>query len=99
MKFRFALFIWLSSLILALLLGLFSYYGIPGWLVVGYRGESTIIVKASGIGLRVLAVTVLIGSTVLYLLGKKLSRRLYAGIFALLIMVSLLMATWVVTYY
>jgi hypothetical protein len=40
----------------------------------------------------------LLGSNIgLYFFGKNLSRRLYLGIFALLLLLSLLVSTWIIT--
>lgn len=107
MKFKFSLFVWLSSVIAALIfitLGWSSYkyaavYARPLTDPKLSADEQAAALLGIQSGLKVLGVALLLGTSLLFLWGKKLRRRTFAGIFAVLAGISLLAASLTAVYY
>ncbi|HAD98070.1 MAG TPA: hypothetical protein DCG19_11735 [Cryomorphaceae bacterium] len=100
MKFKMPLFLWVSSLLAGAVFLLLAFAGWPYILYFGqseFEGlsleEQKMLTSGFVMGLRVLGVAILLSGTLLFLFRKKLSRKVYAGIFAFLMMLCLLVAS------
>ncbi len=106
MKFKFRLFLWLSSMLAAI-----GFYMVAKALPEsGHQyakalpqlsndpQEMEAILKTWPMALKSLAVLIGIGSTLLFLVGKNFRAGLYLGIFAGLMILSILIASAISTY-
>ncbi len=105
MKFKLPLFLWLSSFIAGmffLVIGLFGD-GVLKSLTHAAGHEmhydhQELLLDAWTLGFRVLGISILLFGGSLFLFRKKLSNLAYTGIFALLMLISLVMASAAATY-
>lgn len=106
MKFKLPLFLWISSLMAGLLFLLGGFLG-PAYLA--YYGQQAIsskfdpaeqrlMLEGWTVGLRVLGFIIIISSSALFLFRKKLSNKAYAGIFAGLMLISIVAASATAAY-
>ncbi|MGB0176511.1 MAG: hypothetical protein ACPF9D_05055, partial [Owenweeksia sp.] len=102
-----SLFLWLSSLIAAVSFLLLGFLGAPYLAFYGKdmvedqlsAGEQKMLLEGFAMGLRALGIMVVITSSLLFLFRKKLRNRTYAGIFAGLMLMSLVLASLIATHF